>query len=273
MNRNKSTRDIALKASRAYHAHRAYYEDLFVQRDSRLAEVTERELDFLERVFRADANRPIKEILDVACGSGRHIFGLARKGYKCTGLDFTPERIKIAKERAKHEGLCVRLLQGDATQLAYEGEFDAVLALYVLSLLPSDDDVVECLRRVHRALRKGGVLVCNIGNPFFKGKAWFSIDTIHKGLYFAEVRVPGMRDTEIATLRDFDPIQGVAWWQETDVIEAPDGTHVFRDQERLRLFTYWDILHYLEAVGFKEITCYPDWKSTPEMLSFVARKD
>jgi ubiquinone/menaquinone biosynthesis C-methylase UbiE len=58
----------------------------------------------------------IKDVLDIACGTGRHVFGLANRGYKCTGQDYTHERIKIAKDRAKHEGTSIRLLQGDATR-------------------------------------------------------------------------------------------------------------------------------------------------------------
>jgi hypothetical protein len=63
------------------------------------------------------------------------------------------------------------------------------------------------------------------------------------------------------------------------VIETPDGVHVFRDRERSRFFTYWDILHYLQMAGFKEIKCYPDWKIKPpkkpkwDSLVFVSRKD
>jgi hypothetical protein len=88
-----------------------------------------------------------------------------------------------------------------------------------------------------------------------------------------------MRYTEIDRVQNFDPLHGVVWWQETSIIEAPDGTHIFRDRERTRLFTYWDILHYLQAAGFKEIRCYPDWKTKPpkkpkaETLVFVSRKD
>jgi hypothetical protein len=39
------------------------------------------------------------------------------------------------------------------------------------------------------------------------------------------------------------------------------------------------MFHYLQAAGFKEIKCYPDWKIKPlkkpkaEMLVFVSRKD
>ena len=279
MGKAKNVRETALKASRAYYSHRAYYEDLLFQRQRRLVETTKRELNFLENAFRADATRPIREVLDVACGNGRHVFGLARRGYKCTGLDYTPERVQIAKDRAKHEGISVKLLQGDATRLKYENEFDAVLALYILFLLPNDDDVLKCLGQIHRALRKGGIVICNVGNPFYAGKHWFSLQTICKGLNVIEDRAPDIRITEIVRLRDFDPMHGVTWWDETNIIEAPDGTHIFRDRERLRLFTYWDILHYLQTSGFKEIKCYTNWKTKPqenrkaETLIFIARKD
>jgi hypothetical protein len=115
-------------------------------------------------------------------------------------------------------------------------------------------------------------------DPFFTGKSWFSPKGISEGLFVNEQGTTGIHDTEIVRLRDFDPVHGVAWWQETSIIEAPDGTHIFRDQERVRLLTYWDITHYLQLAGFKEIKCYPDWKiNSPkkpkaETLIFVAKK-
>lgn len=279
MERSKNTRKTVLNASRSYYGHRAYYEDLLVQRQRRFAEANKRELNFLKYAFGAHATRPVKKVLDVACGSGRHVFGLAKLGYECTGLDYTPERIEIAKERAKREGLQVRLLQGDATQMNFENEFDAVLALYILFLLPSDDDALKALERGYRSLRKGGILICNVGNPLYPGKNWFSLKTVYHGLKVVEDRAPGIHSTEIVRLRDFDPTHGVVWWQENSTIETPDGIHVFRDRERLRLFTYWDILHYLQAAGFKETKCYPDWETNPhkkakaEKLVFVSLKD
>jgi SAM-dependent methyltransferase len=253
-------------------------ETYWLNESRRAAETTKRELDFLEFAFRAHATHRVRDVLDVVCGNGRHVVGLAHRGYRCTGQDYTPERVQIAKVRAKREGISVKLLQGDATRLEYQNEFDAVLALYILFLLPDDDDVVKSLRQIYRTLRSGGILVCHIYNPLYAGKGWFS-EVIHKGLSVEESHAPGIRITTICRLRDFEPIHGVAWDQETSIIEAPDGMHIFRDRERLRLFTYWDILHYLQAVGFKEIKCYPDWKTKPpkkpkaETLIFVSRKD
>lgn len=278
MDRLKNARETVLKTSRVHYAHLAYYEDLLAQRQRRAAKTTKRELDYLEFAFRTHATHRVKDVLDVACGNGRHIVGLAHRGYQCTGQDYTAERVQIAKIRAKREGVSVKLLQGDATKLEYQNEFDAVLALYILFLLPDDDDVVKSLRQIYRALRSGGILVCNIYNPLYAGKGWFS-NTIHKGLHVEESHAHGIRITTICRLQDFEPIHGVAWHQETNIIEAPDGTHIFRDPERLRLFNYWDTLHYLQVAGFKEIKCYTDWKTKPpkkpkaETLIFVSRKD
>jgi SAM-dependent methyltransferase len=274
MDRLDNARETVLKASRAYYAHLGYYEER-----TRAETTTKRELDFLEFAFRTHATHKVKDVLDVACGSGRHVLGLAHRGYKCIGQDYTPEQVQIAKTRSKREGVSITLLQGDATRLKYESEFDAVLALYILFLLPDDDSVLSCLRQVHRALKSGGILVCNIANPFYEGESWFSLKSIQQGHYFNEVRVAGLRYISIDRVQDFDPLHGVAWWQETHVIETPDGMHIFRERERLRLFTYWDILHYLQAAGFKQIKCYPDWKIEPpkkpkaEWLVLVSRKD
>jgi SAM-dependent methyltransferase len=275
----EKTKETVLKASRAYYAHLAYYEDLWAQRSRRLTKATKRELDFIESAFHVHATHQVRDVLDVACGNGRHIIGLAHRGYQCTGLDFTPERVEIAKVIAKREGVSVKLLQGDATKLKYENEFDAALALYILFLLPDDDDVLKSLQQIYQALKPEGILICNIGNPFYDGKDWFSLKEIHKGHRVSERRFRGMKFTTIDRIQDFDPVHGVAWWQEKSIIEDPDGIHIFRDRERLRLFTYWDILHYLQEVGFKEIKCYIDWKIQPvkkpkeEKIIFVSRKD
>jgi hypothetical protein len=100
-----------------------------------------------------------------------------------------------------------------------------------------------------------------------------------EGYHVQEARVHNMRYLNVDRVQDLDPVHGVTWWQEISVIDAPDGIHVFRERKRMRLFTYWDILHYLQEAGFEEIVCHPDWKTKPprkpkaERLVFVSRKD
>ena len=273
MNSSENARKTVLNASRSYYTHLGYYEER-----TRSQETTKRELDFLEFAFRTHASHEVRDVLDIACGSGRHVLGLAHRGYRCTGQDYTPEQVQMARTRAKREGVSVKLVQGDSTKLKHEDRFDAALALYILFLLPDDDSVLTCLQQIHCALKSGGIVVCNIANPFYDGENWFSLKSIQRGHYFNETIVPDMRYTSIDRVQEFDPIHGVAWWQETHAIEVPDGVQIFRERERLRLFTYWEMLHYLQAAGFKNVKCYPDWEIKPpkrpkaEWLVFVSRK-
>ena len=269
-------REAVLKSSRSYYANRAFYYDLLAQRKDR-DPATNKELDFLERVFKNQATRSVRRVLDVACGGGRHVVGLARRGYECVGQDLTPDRVAMARARAKRSGLSLPLSQGDATRLPYTSEFDAVLALYILFLLPSDDDVAKCLRQAHNSLRRGGLFVCNVFNPFSSGPRSLG-RLIQRQRQVVKSRAPGIRMTEISQFQDIDPMHGWGWLSESIVIEAPDGPHAFRDRERLRFFTYSDIIRMLEDAGFREPACYPDWMISPrrrpkaKWLVFTARK-
>ncbi len=256
-----------------YYARRAYYLDILSQRRP-LDKETRRELDFLEFAFRKKASRRVSRVLDVACGGGRHIVGLAQKGYRCTGQDYTAERVEMAKSRAARYNVSIELKRGDATKLGYENQFDAVEALNILFLLPSDEDVEKCIAGAYRALRPGGVLVCNVYNAF--GPEARKL-TNHENVV-EDRRGRGIRITRIEKLEDFDPVLGAGWIHTTDSIEAQDGHHVFHDKEWFRLFTYWDIAHYLKNANFKTIGHYADWKTKPvkkpvgEQIIFIARK-
>ena len=259
-----------------YYARRAYYLDLLSQR-RHVDKETLQELAFLEFAFSKHSNRRVNRVLDVACGGGRHLVALAQKGYEGAGIDFTPERVKMAGDRAARANVSIELSRGDAAKLRYEDEFDAVLALNVLFLLPSDEDTAKCLGGTYKALRPGGILICNIYNPFAKSGTEIRklIDSDHT---INESRGQGIRITRIEKLKGYDPVLGLGWIHSTDIIEAPDGRHVFRDSERFRFFTYWDITHFLNHAGFKRISTYPDWKTRPakrpqaEQLVFVACK-
>ena len=99
----KGGREDVLSHSRRYYARRAHYYDLIAQR-TRADTETKRDLNFIESAFKANATRPVAKVLDVACGGGRHVVGLAKRGYECTGYDFAVERVKAA-------GACGRALR------------------------------------------------------------------------------------------------------------------------------------------------------------------
>lgn len=65
--------------------------------------------------------------ITLGCGVGRETLYLARKGFEVIGLDFSPAAIKRARHRAKAEGLDVRFVVDDLTNLKHvSGTFDLV---------------------------------------------------------------------------------------------------------------------------------------------------
>jgi cyclopropane fatty-acyl-phospholipid synthase-like methyltransferase len=65
--------------------------------------------------------------ITLGCGLGRETIYLAKKGFDVIGLDFSPTAIKRARRRAKAEGVEVRFIVDDLTNLQYvSGTYDLV---------------------------------------------------------------------------------------------------------------------------------------------------
>lgn len=122
--------------------------------------------------------RPGGRVLDVACGSGRHVRWLAERGFKLTGVD----RDGAALEPLSALG---RIVVADIENLAWplEGEtFDAVVVTNYLwrPLMPT---LVACLA-------DGGVLIhetFTVGNEAF-GKPSNPAFLLHPGELLAHCR-------------------------------------------------------------------------------------
>jgi SAM-dependent methyltransferase len=118
----------------------------------------ELELDFLESCWSAHVPGPVKRILEPACGTGRLLEALAKRGYDVAGYDLSPEMVSFASKRLGPYG--GRAYRGDMTSFRPPGRFDAALNLVnSIGYLLEDDPFLEHLERMGEALRPGGVYV------------------------------------------------------------------------------------------------------------------
>lgn len=120
-------------------------------------------------------------ILEVACGSGRVLEGLADADWApVVGLDASPVLLERARRRLQARpptaallaagGL--RLVHGDMRQFEapVEGGYAlAIIALNAFLHLLEAADQTACLRAVARHLRPGGLLALDVFNPENKG--------------------------------------------------------------------------------------------------------
>jgi ubiquinone/menaquinone biosynthesis C-methylase UbiE len=98
-----------------------------------------------------------QKVLDVATGSGNTAISAARRYCDVTGIDYVPELIEQAKERAGAERLEITFEVGDAENLPYpDASFDVVLSTVGVMFAPDQEKTaVNCCGSVSPEGRSG----------------------------------------------------------------------------------------------------------------------
>ncbi len=95
--------------------------------------------------------------LDLGCGSGRHAVWLAERGWRVTAVDFAPEALRQARERAAEVGVEVDWIEADLVDYEPpEGAFDLVLLAYLH--VPAHERRA-ILAKAEAAVASGGTLL------------------------------------------------------------------------------------------------------------------
>ena len=111
-----------------------------------------------ERLCEAVDLRSGDTVLDVATGSGNTAISAARRFCEVTGMDYVPELIEQARERAEAERLDVGFEVGDAEHLPYpDASFDVVLSTVGVMFAPDQEKAAGELLRVCRPGGKIGL--------------------------------------------------------------------------------------------------------------------
>jgi ubiquinone/menaquinone biosynthesis C-methylase UbiE len=112
-------------------------------------------IDKREKRAVLDALSPVKdrEILEIACGTGRFTTLLADRGANIVGLDISEPMLQQGRQRAGSAGVADRLelLRGDAERLPFpDDRFDAVLAMRFFHIADTPTTFLSEMRRVTR---------------------------------------------------------------------------------------------------------------------------
>ena len=121
------------------------------------------EADFLEAVFAEHGPRRIRRVLEPACGTGRLLFRLGRRGLRVDGLDLNAAAIEYCNRRMARHELPGRGWTADMTDFATPRQYDAAFNLmnsFRHVLTPSG--AAGHLRCVADALALGGVYVLGL---------------------------------------------------------------------------------------------------------------
>jgi SAM-dependent methyltransferase len=209
------------------------------------------EVDFLIHCFRRYARKPVKTVLDIACGTGPHLVRLAERGYRMSGLDLSPENIEFLRERAEHAGLDVSLHVADMTRFRLPRPLDAAICMQdSQGHLLTNEAILAHLGCVRRALRRGGLYIfdrymCSSWTQPARRWSW----TRRRG-----------KTTVRATfeaLRDVDPVTQIfSEHMELEVQENGAHPHIYRQDHRSRMVFPQELRSLVELAGGLELV---DW--------------
>jgi SAM-dependent methyltransferase len=143
----------------AWYARAELYDVAFDFRD------VPREVDALLAMARSWGRAP-ERALELACGPGRHVRELARRGLRACGLDLSREMLQFARAEADRESVRADFIAGDMVEFELPEPVDLAMCLMDSgSYLITNDQILSHLRSVARALRPGGLYVMELAHP------------------------------------------------------------------------------------------------------------
>ena len=108
-----------------------------------------------------DTITPGMRVLDVGCGTGRHLLLLGERLSVGVGVDY--ERSYVAEARRRGRARAVQFVAGDATRIPLAGSFD--LAMCLLNTWGTMSDKSGVLQEMRRLARRPGSRLLSVYSP------------------------------------------------------------------------------------------------------------
>lgn len=101
-----------------------------------------------------------KTVLDLGCGTGRHDFILAEKGYKVTGIEKSKSMFEIANGNVSGKNGKLSFLNGDIRSFELDRKFDVIISLFhVMSYQTTNKDLSSAFLNALNHLEKDGIFI------------------------------------------------------------------------------------------------------------------
>lgn len=219
-------------------------EYLYFYNDYLTAEKLKSEIDFLVKFTALD--RPL-EILDLACGHGRHANALAQSGHKVTGIDITEDFLKIARGNALKLSVQVKYIHKDMRTINYRDAFDRIFMLYTSVGYFDDEQNEKVFRAIFKALKPNGFFCFDSHNR----------DTFMH--YFLPTSVVEREGNFMIDRRSFDPLQGRSTTKRTIIYNQTTKNFQFS----IRIYSPTEIIKLFQQIGFSNVAFYENWEGKP----------
>lgn len=226
---------------------------------------TEAECQFIEACLKAHGPQEASRLLDIGCGSGRHLLEFAKRGYQMTGFDASPEMVAFVEEASTKAQRSVAVSVGDLRRLKLQGTYDAAYCMMdTFRFLLTNEQILAHLRTVAKHLRPGGLYLTDFWVP----SRW---DQIGNEIHQWE-QAEGETTVRVFYLQHPDSADPVAQTFDDELVfevrEGQDTKTIRGGRTRTRLLMPQEFLGLVEASGaFDRLGVYGEFDLTKPLDS------
>jgi SAM-dependent methyltransferase len=186
-----------------------------------------------------------RQILDVACGSGRHAALLAAEhGYEVDGVDIESGFLNIARAQCPSG----EFFRGDMASFDLGRCYDAVLCLFSsIGYVRTPERLLSAARSLHRHLVPGGLALV---------EPWFAPDRFSGGTVY--LHTVDREDLKICRVSRSEVRGRVSWLEFQYLVADPHGIRHLVEEHELGLFTETEMMDALERSGFRDVRFDPE---------------
>lgn len=230
-----------------------YYHILYKNRDEQEAQ---RLIDNLCQYLGLENT---EQVMDLACGRGRHAIYLHQKGLKVLGVDLSEENIRFAKQFEKEN---LHFEVGDMRQLTYHDTFDCIMNLFTsFGYFDTPQDNIEVLKRANNNLKKQGKIIID----------FFNTEKVIQTLPSQEIKTIEGINFQIEKKCE----QGII--TKDIYFNANAQKHHF--QERVQAISYADMQYYCREAKMEVLAVFGNYSLEPfdvahsDRMIFIAQKE
>jgi SAM-dependent methyltransferase len=235
----------------------AWYEDVFNEDYDRIymhtftEERNREEADFIESTLSVS---PGSELLDLACGHGRHALLLSKRHYPVTGVDISRRFIQMAQAEAARQGLPAAFEVQDMRRLSFRDRFHGAYCYSTsFGYFPHAENI-KVLEGVTQALKPGGR---------------FLLDTLNREWELQQIEAQPRRWEQIES--NYYHLDDASFNARTSRIHSHRivlDASTRRDYDiDLRLYSLSEVEDLLESSGMKIISTYGGRDGSPFSVS------
>lgn len=106
-------------------------------------------------------------VLEMACGTGRLLVELLKKGVACDGLDLSAPMLDVCKKKLLSQNLQTDLYQVDILKFEISKSYKTIfISGGSFQLIPSFDEAMSALKNISSSLEAGGRFICDLWIPW-----------------------------------------------------------------------------------------------------------